>query len=573
MDRALPGRAPRRRARTGAGDRREHVHAVVRRRRRDAVGRPVRHRGPPRRHRRRQPGHRRGDPEAAFDCFLCTQTLHVIDDVAAAVRGIHDTLAPGGVALVTMPGVSQTSREDARDWGDWWRFTTASATRLFADAFGAGKVEVTAHGNVMTACAFLYGLSAEELTAEGARVRRPGVRGADHRAGRARTGLTPRPSPSPSPSEPLDIRPAERVECPEVPGSWLAADPPGPEGRDVRPEIGEQAGPHARRAKQLRLAPAAQPHRAERVGLGVHAVDQAQQPVGRAELQEVDPRLDAVGGAQRLAEHEVAGRQVQADPVLERRVRLAVQVDRHVGTPELLQQPVPEQPGGDVQDVVVVLGVDQVALAVRGGVADERDPRPRRRRGGSGVEHAVADRQRQRAPDVHADLRGGRRAQGIERHHPVKLRHVRPRQLLQPHEQVGVRPGRADVAGQRLGGEAERQRVEVRERAGRDDLRAEDHDHVGRQLAQGAQHRLGVAARPVVDEGRRDAGRRRGHRAAGEVGLLPDEGDPQGVAHDGGGPAEPFRRGLTRRATGAVSLRTRARRGDCHVWSSLAPVR
>jgi len=41
-----------------------------------------------------------GMPPAAFDCFLCTQTLHVIDDVGAAVRGIHDTLAPGGVALV-----------------------------------------------------------------------------------------------------------------------------------------------------------------------------------------------------------------------------------------------------------------------------------------------------------------------------------------------------------------------------------------------------------------------------------------------------------------------------------------
>lgn len=107
-----------------------------------------------------------GMPPAAFDCFLCTQTLHVIDDVAAAVRGIHDTLAPGGVALVTMPAVSQTSREDARDWGDWWRFTSTSATRLFADAFGAGQIQVRAHGNVMTACAFLYGLSAEELTDE-----------------------------------------------------------------------------------------------------------------------------------------------------------------------------------------------------------------------------------------------------------------------------------------------------------------------------------------------------------------------------------------------------------------------
>jgi SAM-dependent methyltransferase len=107
-----------------------------------------------------------GIPEAAFDCFVMTQTLPFIYDVAAAVRGAHRLLAPGGVVLATVPGMSQISREDQRDWGDWWRFTSQGARRLFADVFGEDAVEVAAHGNVLAACAFLYGLGAEELTDE-----------------------------------------------------------------------------------------------------------------------------------------------------------------------------------------------------------------------------------------------------------------------------------------------------------------------------------------------------------------------------------------------------------------------
>jgi hypothetical protein len=65
-----------------------------------------------------------------------------------------------------VPGISQISREDRRDWGDWWRFTSDSARRLFADAYGPENVEVQAHGNVLSAACFLYGLAAEELTDE-----------------------------------------------------------------------------------------------------------------------------------------------------------------------------------------------------------------------------------------------------------------------------------------------------------------------------------------------------------------------------------------------------------------------
>jgi SAM-dependent methyltransferase len=105
-----------------------------------------------------------GLPREAYDCFVMTQTLQVIYDVEAAVRGTRELLAPDGVLLATVPGISQISREDRRDWGDWWRFTSDSARRLFADAYGPQNIEVEAHGNVLSAACFLYGFAAEELS-------------------------------------------------------------------------------------------------------------------------------------------------------------------------------------------------------------------------------------------------------------------------------------------------------------------------------------------------------------------------------------------------------------------------
>jgi SAM-dependent methyltransferase len=104
-----------------------------------------------------------GLPSAAFDCFICTQTLQFIFDVPAAVRGTRELLAPGGVLLCTLPALSQTSRVDRDRWGDWWRFTAGSARRLLGEAYGAGNVTVTAHGNALVAASFLYGMAAEEI--------------------------------------------------------------------------------------------------------------------------------------------------------------------------------------------------------------------------------------------------------------------------------------------------------------------------------------------------------------------------------------------------------------------------
>ena len=104
-------------------------------------------------------------PENAFDCFICTQTLNCIYDLKEAVQTIKNLLRPGGVALITLPSLTQLSGYDSERWGDFWRFTPASADRLFRDVFSdAGdSVNVTAYGNLVAAITLLRGAAVEDM--------------------------------------------------------------------------------------------------------------------------------------------------------------------------------------------------------------------------------------------------------------------------------------------------------------------------------------------------------------------------------------------------------------------------
>jgi SAM-dependent methyltransferase len=101
-------------------------------------------------------------PENRVDCFICTQTFNFIFDVQKAIEGAHHLLKPGGVLLATVAGISQISRYDMDRWGDYWRFTTASAKKLFEPVFKGG-VEIESYGNVLAATAFLQGVAVEDL--------------------------------------------------------------------------------------------------------------------------------------------------------------------------------------------------------------------------------------------------------------------------------------------------------------------------------------------------------------------------------------------------------------------------
>ncbi len=105
-------------------------------------------------------------PAETFDCIICTQVLMYIYPIGDAIRTLHRILKPGGILLATFPGISQISRHDMEQWGEYWRFTTLSAKRLFEQAFDSGNALVQGHGNVLAAIAFLHGLTVDELQME-----------------------------------------------------------------------------------------------------------------------------------------------------------------------------------------------------------------------------------------------------------------------------------------------------------------------------------------------------------------------------------------------------------------------
>ena len=104
-------------------------------------------------------------PSNRFDCIILTQTLHVIEDMAAALSECHRILKPGGVLLATVPAASRVCLEYGED-GDFWRATPAGARALFRFAFTPSHTSATAFGNVLTNTAFLQGFATSELTEE-----------------------------------------------------------------------------------------------------------------------------------------------------------------------------------------------------------------------------------------------------------------------------------------------------------------------------------------------------------------------------------------------------------------------
>ncbi len=99
-----------------------------------------------------------------FDCIILVHTLQYIYDAAAAIRTCHRILKPGGSVLAASLFIGQYSPGDRELWGEYWRFSRMALARLFGDVFGPANVRVGAHGNALTAAAFIQGIAAEELS-------------------------------------------------------------------------------------------------------------------------------------------------------------------------------------------------------------------------------------------------------------------------------------------------------------------------------------------------------------------------------------------------------------------------
>ena len=104
-------------------------------------------------------------PDDSFDCIILTQTLQLIFDLPAAMRTLHRIMAPGGLLLVTVPGMSQIADNE---WGKtwYWAFTSLAIERLLREAMPVADIRIDVHGNVLATTAFLQGLAASELSAE-----------------------------------------------------------------------------------------------------------------------------------------------------------------------------------------------------------------------------------------------------------------------------------------------------------------------------------------------------------------------------------------------------------------------
>lgn len=102
-------------------------------------------------------------PEEQFDCIVLTQTLHLVFDMAAALANLHRALRPGGVLLVTVPGITPLDRVEFLDsW--YWSLTAPALERLLSGPFDSEKVSVSAYGNLYAATAFLHAAAVEEVS-------------------------------------------------------------------------------------------------------------------------------------------------------------------------------------------------------------------------------------------------------------------------------------------------------------------------------------------------------------------------------------------------------------------------
>ncbi len=99
----------------------------------------------------------------SYDTVICTQTLQLLKDPRAGVATIHRILRPGGVALVSVPTLSRLADGEKLSGLDRWRFTEAGVHELLVAYFESTNLQIDAFGNLISAIAFLEGLSVEDL--------------------------------------------------------------------------------------------------------------------------------------------------------------------------------------------------------------------------------------------------------------------------------------------------------------------------------------------------------------------------------------------------------------------------
>ena len=102
-------------------------------------------------------------PAARFDCILMLQTLQLVLDVDSAIANVRRSLRPGGVALLTVSGLTPVCEDEWRE-SFYWMFTPQALQRLLEKHFDEDKIEVQGFGNLYAATAFLHGAAVQEVS-------------------------------------------------------------------------------------------------------------------------------------------------------------------------------------------------------------------------------------------------------------------------------------------------------------------------------------------------------------------------------------------------------------------------
>jgi SAM-dependent methyltransferase len=102
-------------------------------------------------------------PEGRFDCIIMTQTLQLVFNLDAAIGNLRRALRPGGVALLTVSGITPICNDEWRDTF-YWMFTPRVLRKLLNAHFDEQKVEVRGFGNLYAATAFLHGAAVQEVS-------------------------------------------------------------------------------------------------------------------------------------------------------------------------------------------------------------------------------------------------------------------------------------------------------------------------------------------------------------------------------------------------------------------------
>jgi SAM-dependent methyltransferase len=100
-------------------------------------------------------------PAATFDCIVLPVGLQLVTDLPAALANLWQSLAPGGSLMLCVPGMARVLPGSRHL--DAWRLNPLGLERLLISHCVGSQIEVTSYGNVLTAVAFMMGISAEEL--------------------------------------------------------------------------------------------------------------------------------------------------------------------------------------------------------------------------------------------------------------------------------------------------------------------------------------------------------------------------------------------------------------------------